>query len=548
MPWIRRSITFGLAVVTVVAARSVAAEAESSATLWGRWERSFESRAPADPTTELEVELTAPSGKSTKALGFWDGGAAWRVRVMPSEPGTWRYRTRSRPSVEGLDAQEGSFECRAGEAATRLTRHGAIRAIPGRYHLEHADSTPFFWLGDTAWNGPLLSRTDDWADYLDDRVKKRFTVIQFNAIAPWRTAPTDAEGEVAFPLEAGRRVINPRYFRRLDQRIDAINNRGLVAAPILLWANQRDDLGNTLSEEEAIRLVRYQVARYGAHHVVWILAGDHSYKGKKSSDRWKRIGRAVFGEGPHAPVTTHPTGMNWPWETWRDERWLDLLGYQSGHGDDNGTLRWIHSGPAHQHWRDEPHRPIINLEPPYEDHRAYQSRRPHSAFNIRRAAYWSLLSTPPAGLTYGAHGIWSWQTEAGQEPRAHAGTGVARPWREAMELPGSQQMGYLAELFTSLPWSRLRPVDNLVQTQPGADNPARHVASASTEAGDLAILYLPTGGEVSLRPERRTRDLAAQWFNPRNGQRSPAQPDSDQRYRAPDDQDWVLLLRESQTP
>ncbi len=47
--------------------------------------------------------------------------------------------------------------------------------------------------------------------------------------------------------------------------MNAINEQGLVAAPVLLWANQRNDLGNTLSEADAIRLIRYQVARYGAH-------------------------------------------------------------------------------------------------------------------------------------------------------------------------------------------------------------------------------------------------------------------------------------------
>ena len=41
----------------------------------------------------------------------------------------------------------------------------------GRY-LAHADSTPFFWLGDTAWNGALLSSKSDWEIYLNDRAKK----------------------------------------------------------------------------------------------------------------------------------------------------------------------------------------------------------------------------------------------------------------------------------------------------------------------------------------------------------------------------------------
>ena len=64
--------------------------------------------------------------------------------------------------------------------------------------------------------------------------------------------------------------------------------------------------------------------------------------------------------------------MNWPWESWRDEKWLTVLGYQSGHGSDNNSLKWIHSGPVSQNWAKKPARPIINLEPPYENHFGYQ--------------------------------------------------------------------------------------------------------------------------------------------------------------------------------
>ena len=84
-------------------------------------------------------------------------------------------------------------------------------------------------------------------------------------------------------------------------------------------------------------------------------------------------------------------------------------------------------------------RPILNLEPPYEGHIAYQSRELFDAYKVRRACYWSLLNAPTAGLTYGGHGLWSWQTEAGL-PHDHHSTGIAKPWHEAIHLPGSTHM------------------------------------------------------------------------------------------------------------
>jgi len=510
-----------------------AVRADSPIPRWARWEGTLTAKQPTDWRTEVVVTFTSPSGKVQSSRGFWDGGLVWKVRFRPDEKGTWRWRSSCQAERSGLDGQSGSFECVEQPGNNPLLRHGPVR-VAGTY-LAHADGTPFFWLGDTVWMGPALSTVEDWNTFLDLRRKQRFSVIQYNALSPWRAAPTDLEGRVAF---TGRKdvQIQPEYFRRLDARIDAINAHGLLGAHVLIWALTQRDPGNYLPEEDVLALIRYQLARYGAHHLVWILAGDNRYN---QPDRWKRLGRAAFGSGTTAPVTAHPTGMNWPWESWRDEKWLTLLGYQSGHGDDANTLRWIHSGPVSQSKPWTPPRPILNLEPPYEDHRAYQSRKPHSAYNVRRAIYWSLLNQPTAGVTYGVHGVWSWATVEGQVPPDHPGSGVARPWRQAVKLPGNAQMSHLADLFTSLKWWQLRPAQALLAEQPGGSDPARFVAvGASSEA---AVLYLPVGGTVRLAAGRPEAKWPAQWFDPRTGKRQPASS-TQGTFQAPDAQDWVLVL------
>ncbi len=528
-----------LALLLVLAA---VAEAEA-APLWGRWGETFTaSGAAAAPETELTVELTAPSGKRHAVSGYWDGGSTWRVRFMPGEEGPWRYRTRSAPAVAGLDGKQGLFECRRAPADDRFLRQGPVCVSSDGRYLQHADGTPFFWLGDTVWNGPLLSDEQSWDAFLRERAAKRFSAIQFVMTAPWRTAPANAEGEVAFTGRE-RIAINPRFFGRMDERMDAINAHGLLAVPVMLWAIKGDENpGFSLPEDQAIRLARYLRARYQAHHLVWILPGDGNYAGE-GAERWKRIGRAVFGEGEHAPVVLHPGGMQWPFDEFQGEAWMDLIGYQSGHGDGARALQWLHSGPPARKWRDGPARPVINLEPPYEDHLAYQSKQPHDARSVRRAAYWSLLCAPTAGLTYGAHGIWSWETEA-KTPLNHASTGTAKPWHEAVSLPGSAHMKLLADFFASLPWWQLRPdEEGLLAAQPGAEDPARHIAAARTQKGDVAVLYLPAGGAVTLKPGALGSGPHAEWFDPRTGARTPARSAGQDTFQAPDAQDWVLLLR-----
>jgi hypothetical protein len=531
-------------VLLALAVVSQAPAQEAAVPLWGRWEAAFTAAEDTSPDTDFAVEVTSPSGRRHVAPGFWDGGRTWRVRFLPEEEGTWQFRSTAKRGT-GLDGHAGRFTCKAdARTANPLLRHGPLAVSANGRYLRHLDGTPFFWLADTVWTGPALSARDDWDTYLDDRAKKHFSVVQFNTLCPWRAAAADAEGRVAFSGERKVRV-NPDYFRRLDARIDAINAHGLVAAPVLIWANKATDPGNALPADDIVKLLRYQVARYGAHHVVWVLAGDNGYKGAQG-EKWRRIGNEVFGNHRHpAPVTTHPTGMNWPWADWRDESWLTVLGYQSGHGDSPETLRWLHSGPPADAWRRAPDRPILNLEPPYEDHLAYQSRRPHSAYNVRRAVYWSLLSTPTAGVTYGAHGLWSWQRQPGQEPPDHKGTGVARTWREALDLPGSTHMKYAAELFASLPWWQLRPYQDLLAGQPGGDDPAKHVAAAWSDNADLAVIYLPVGGDLRLKTDRLVEGLKAEWFDLRTGKRKETRDDAG-KYRAPDEQDWLLVLRRAE--
>lgn len=402
--------------------------------------------------------------------------------------------------------------------------HGRLRVAASGTHLEHADGTPFFFLADTCWCGPALSGEADWDHYLADRRRKGFTAIQFNMVSPWRAAPTDAEGRTAYTLRDGAFRINEEFYaRRLDARLRAINRAGMLAVPVLCWANKAGDAGIELPEPHLLELVRFEVDRYRDAHVLWILAGDNSYQ-REQAARWQRIGRAVFGERPQAPVTTHPTGQNWPWDDWEDEQWLTVLGYQSGHGDGDGTWNWIHHGPPADYGR-RPRltRPAINLEPPYEGHLAYQSRRPHPASDVRRAVYWSLLLAPVAGVTYGGHGVWSWHDRPGKEPTDHAGSGPAMSWREALGLPGSAQVGHARRLFESLPWTRLRPAQQLLARQ--EQDPGKFVACAATPDRSTIVAYLPAGAQPAFHDGVLPADpRAIRWFNPRDGRWLPASP------------------------
>lgn len=512
---------------------------------WTRFEDTFQSTNDYDnPVREakLRVEFTSPSSKKRTILAFWDGGRTWRVRFSPDELGKWSYRAScSDQQNKGLHSKSGSFQCVPYQGSLQFFRHGELRLSKNRRHLEHADGTPFFWLADTVWCGPLFADLDDWHVFLKDRVDKEFTAIQF-VMTQWRMAATDAEGNPTFWGKEKVRV-NPKYFGRLDKYVDAINDAGMLAVPVLLWAIRgSDNPGYYLPEDQKIVLAEYMVARYGAHQALWFLGGDGDYSGDKA-ETWKRVGRAVFREDQHRLATMHVRGRSWVGNEFRNEPWFSFISYQSGHGDDNKTFRWLNQGPPSTEWNKKPTLPVINTEPNYEAHNGYTYRRVHTDHSVRRAAYWSLLVSPTAGVTYGGQGIWGWHTKV-QGPADHIRTGLGSPWNVAKDLPGTFSMKYLHEFFKSIDWWRLTPAPQLLAEQPGKKDASKFIAAAKSGEGDLAVIYLPEGGTVKVKTDLLKKGLTARWFHPRTGglleagkvQKSP------QTFKTTDRNDWVLML------
>ena len=80
-------------------------------------------------------------------------------------------------------------------ATTRSTGTARCGPTPHRSYFAHADGTPFFYLGDTAWNGVLKANPDDWRDYLATRAASRALRTIQAVMTQWRAFTADGEGE-----------------------------------------------------------------------------------------------------------------------------------------------------------------------------------------------------------------------------------------------------------------------------------------------------------------------------------------------------------------
>ncbi|MDB6124434.1 MAG: hypothetical protein JWQ71_3427 [Pedosphaera sp.] len=518
---------------------------------WERFEQTFKSftnypNAFQDVT--LSVAFTSPSGETTKVPGFWDGGKIWRARFSPNELGIWTFKsTCSDTTNSGMHNVIGEFLCIAASSKSRFDRHGPVQLASDRRHLEHEDHAPFFWLADTVWNGALLSSQPDWDSYAHTRASQKFTVAQWVAISG-----VNLNYQNAF---TGRDQISisPRFFKQLDDKVKILNDAGLLSAIVPFWdlQSQGANAVESLPEDQAILLLRYMVARWGANDVIWMLACEGDSIGKKAG-RWKRICRAVFGEAPHAPVMLHPGETYWVADEFRAEPWLDLLGYQSGQQINDDMLQWMLAGPFSNDWKKQPVHPFINLAPLYENATSGAFQQKVSPLAVRRALYWSLLNAPTAGVSYGAEGVWNWVAE--NEPKvsaAAARSAIPQTWQRNLFLPVAEQMTNLAGVFSSIDFWRLRPAPELVADQPGLKSPQRFIAAALTETKDVALIYVPEDRTIQLNLVGMPESLTAIWINVRTGERTPMVTFSGgqiRKFLMPDAGDWLMLIRAPQQP
>ena len=388
---------------------------------------------------ELDVLVQDPDGVELEVPAFWAGSSNWRVRYAPSKPGTYRWRTRSTdPSDKGLHGQSGTITATAYAGTNPLYQHGPLRVSKDRRHFEHADGTPFFWLGDTWWMGLVkrLAWPDDFQLLAADRQRKGFTAVQIVAGLYPDMPERDPRGanEAGFPYDDGYREINPAYFDMADMRIRHIVASGLVPCIVGCWGYYLPILG----VQKMKRHWRYLIARWGAYPAVWCLAGEGTmpYYLSKHPDQdaalqkagWTEIARYVRVLSAHRNlITIHPSSS--ARVTVEDPAVLDFDMLQTGHGDRESipsTMKLVTTS-----YQSSPSMPVLIGEV------CYEGIQEASRQEIQRFMFWASMLSGAAGHTYGANGIW--QVNNPGEPfgaSPHGRSWGDTPWQTAYRLPG----------------------------------------------------------------------------------------------------------------
>lgn len=499
---------------------------------WQRFELTLKSSVTyTNPIQEAEMRVlfVSPLGETNRVYGFWDGGKTWRVRFQPGFAGRWTYYTMCSDTANaGLHAQTGSFLCTATKGEASLDLHGPVQVARSQKHLEHADRTPFLWLGDAAWSAALKSTSKDWEEFVEARAQQKFNAVQ------WRLNPDLRDPKQSAFTGRDCISVNLEVFRQLDAKIATANRAGLLCAIAPLWEIS-DRAEEPLPEDQAIRLLRYAVARWSAEDVAWIVAFESDSTGAPAT-RWQNIGRAVFGQVTHAPVILLPGESVWAFDAFRRERWVDVLGVQTTSVVNENALPWLLHGPLALERQKVPAHPLVTIAPPPEVS-TKPAKHQISGELPMRLLWWSVLLNTPAGVSYQAQDIAEWNTNPDAKKSA-------QPWRDALALPGANALAPLAGAFAGKEFWRLEPFS---QVRNSSAAPTHETVAASTEAQEFMMIYTPEERTVNLPLSQTSPSVKANWHNVRTGETllaNAAKPTATtQRFTTPATGDWLLTLQ-----
>ncbi len=323
----------------------------------------------------------------------------------------------------------------------------------------------FGWETPGGWVSPRGSSwPDEFSGFLAaDRVKKGFNVVQIVAGLYPDMFPFDPRGsnEAGFPWEAEYARINPKYFDEADTRIRYLIDQGITPCIVGAWGYFLPWMG----DEKMKSHWRYLIARYGSWPVVWCRGKVR----RTCLGIWPRVFRTTTVEQTHGwigdpsntsvrPIrfyrllTIHPTAINQytARHATDDESLLDFDMLQTPHGQLGAAYTTI--GAMRHSYSASPTMPVIDGEA------AYEMLSDSLPTEWTRAMFWICMMSGAAGHTYGANGIWQNNRPGDPHGRSPNGPGYGKiTSHDAMNLPGSHQIGLGKKFLEQFPWQKFQP-------------------------------------------------------------------------------------------
>lgn len=422
-----------------------------------------------------------------------------------------------------------------------------IKVSDNKRYLVKADGSPFFWLGDTAWELFHRLNREQAAYYLKRRADQGYTVVQAVALAEFDGLHVpNPYGDLPLLFDDPNQP-NEAYFKHVDYIIDKAAENNITIAFLPTWGDKvmKSSWGKgpeIFTPENASSYGQWLGNRYKEKkNIIWIIGGDRNPQTETHMAIWRAMAEGVIagvGGNDNALLSFHPQPNELgAGEYFYNDNWLDFNMFQNGHCRDTRVFDKIQAS-----YNRTPVKPVIDGEPIYEDHPVCFNANDlgiSNAYDVRKFAYLDLFAGA-FGHTYGCHDIWQFYSpyrEAVNNPKIY--------WQEAMELPGANQMKFVRRLMESRPMLDRVPDQSLIVEQ---DIPAAERIQA-TRGNDYAFIYTAAGKSFTVNMGKISgTKLNVSWFNPRNGEVKKSDQVNNkgqQKFTPPSagyGHDWVLIL------
>jgi hypothetical protein len=432
-----------------------------------------------------------------------------------------------------------------------------LKIASNHRYFSDEKGNPFFWLGDTGWLLFSKLTREEAEQYLEDRRRKGFTVIQVMVLHS--VAAVNVYGDsalinknVAAPLATPGNSFSDAaqydYWDHIDYIIDLAGQKGLYMALVPVWgANVKN---GSVSREQAKAYAKWLADRYkNKWNIIWLNGGD--IKGSDSLETWRAIGSTLKANDRDHLISFHPFGRTTSSQWFHNEPWLDFNMFQSGHRSyDLDTAKTEHRfGPDNYRFLQidynlKPTKPSLDGEPSYEliPHGLHDTTQPYwQADDVRRYAYWSVFAGG-AGHTYGHNSVMQMHKPSDKG----SAYGSKKYWYDALNDSGARQMIFLKNLVLSKPYFERVPDQSLIAGEQGE----KYNYIAATRGKNYAFIYDYTGRVFEINMGKiNGNKVNAGWYSPKDGSKKEIGVFSNkgvQQFDPPGEtqegNDWVLIL------
>jgi len=375
-----------------------------------------------------------------------------------------------------------------------------LRVSDNEQSLETSDGDSFFYLADTVWSAFTNITLEEWESYLNYRKSQGFNVLQINTLQQWDASETTIDIKPFDYKEDGSFDFYKRndvYFDRAEKMIQIAVDKGFVPALVLLWCNYVPDTwASNIIDQDIMPFelvedhIKYIAKRFSKYNPIYLVSGDTDFPTERVNEYYSIALNTIKRESPDCLTTLHIRGrqMEIPNEFMNSDK-LDFYMFQSGHNSQHQNMSYK---LAEEFYNKPVKRPALNSEPCYEQmgySRLMYGR--YTTFDVRKAAWQSLLSGASAGITYGAHGIWSWH-KSGQK-FGLTGEAFDRPydWKDALKFEGAWDYGFARKIFEIYNFTDLKPLDIIIKD-------TEEIRMASTTDLSKLIIYVPVNTVIKL--------------------------------------------------